>query len=178
MASTDTQKQDSKANILLRLEGILVEEFRTCRALQKLVKKERGILTVGDVDALSELIEDKEVLLDELSQIEEQRRMVIERLSEFYPDLPELPSTSALLTRLGPATSRRMNRLYTGIGTVIEQIRELNNGNQALALNGLNRVDAVQAYLLDIFQSPQSYQPPGVTPQMEQVLVWDVDQRT
>lgn len=178
MTSIDTHSHSNAGDLVITLEGILVKEFRTCRTLQQLVRQERQLLTTADVDALAELVEDKEVLLDELNQIEEQRRLIVEQLAEAYPDIEESPSVSDLLPYLDRAASRRVDRLYTGIGTVIEQIREYNHGNQALALNGLKRVDAVQAYLLDIFQKPGMYQPPGSTPQMAPALVWDVDQRT
>ncbi len=178
MASLDTQLYETKVNLLTNLEGILVEEFRTCQSLQQVVRKERICLTAADVEALSDVIEEKEILLDELAQIEEQRRMTIEKLADHYPQIKEVSSAADLFAIIDPAVSRRLDRLYTGIGTVIDQIREFNHGNQALAMNGLNRVDAVQAYLLNVFQAPMEYQPPGGSTQKEAVLVYDVDQRT
>lgn len=178
MASLDTHLYETKANLITTLEGILVEEFRTCQSLQKVVKQERYLLIEADVNSLSDLIEEKDILLDELSQIEEQRRMTIEKLTEHYPLVKELTTAEDLFELLDPVVSKRLERLYTGIRTLIDQIKEFNLGNQALALNGLSRVDAVQAYLLNIFQNPQDYQPPGSTSQQSEVLVYDLDQRT
>ena len=176
--SIDTQTYSSEASLLTSLEGILVEEFRTCQSLQGVVKQERYLLTVGDIDALNDLIEEKEILLDELGQFEEQRRMTVGKIAQNLPDGEKITSAADLFTRVDSTTSTRLDRLYTGIGTVIDQIREFNNGNQALALNGLGRVDAVQAYLLSIFQTSHDYLPPNGMPQHDPILVYDFDQRT
>ena len=178
MADLETHGQETKSDLLTELEGTLVREFRTCRALQDLVKEERRLLMAADVNNLSRMVEEKEILLDQLHQIEEQRRLVTVKLAGIFQDISGTPSISELIPHIDEPISRRLEHLYTGIGTVITQVREFNHGNQALALNGLKRVDAVQAFLLDIFQKPGVYQPPGGSRSMEPALVWDLDQRT
>jgi flagellar biosynthesis/type III secretory pathway chaperone len=178
MADIDTHFHETESELLTELEGTLVREFRTCRALQELVKQERNLLMAGDVENLSRMVEEKEILLDQLNQIEEHRRLVIGKLTDHYEGLTGPTPLSELIRCVDQPVSKRLEHLYAGIGTVIEQVREFNHGNQALALNGLKRVDAVQAYLLDLFQKPGVYQPPGGARAMEPALVWDVDQRT
>jgi len=178
MTTIDIHTHSPEEALLPQLEGILVNEFRTCQSLYTLVRQERNLLTNGDVEALNDLIEEKEILLDELGQIEENRRVTIGKIARQFPDGNQITSAVDLFTRVDPATSTRLDRLYTGIGTVINQVRELNNGNQALALHGLNHVDAVQAYLLSIFQAPLDYQPPNAVASSDSVLVYELDQRT
>lgn len=170
-------KENAIQKQLALLETVLVNEFRTCQSLKNVVSGERSALTKGDVPKLGDLVEEKEVLLDQLGQIEDERRMMVQELNQAYGANLEIPTVFDLLPRLDSATAGRLGRLCDGISTVVGQVRQYNNGNQALASSALERVDAVQNYLLSLIQVPSNYQPPGTHPVPEQTVVWDYDQK-
>lgn len=159
------------------LEELLVNEFRTCKSLQSIASNERSALVKGDVPKLNNLIEEKEVLLDQLGKIEDERRMVVYDLNQSLESKLNTPSVVGLLPQLDTITAGRLERLCNGISTVVEHVRQINNGNQALAASALERVDAVQNYLLSLVQMPANYQPSGTHPVREPIVVWDLDQK-
>ena len=67
---------------LITLEDILVQEFRAYQTLHNLTKEERQFLSRGDASSLEPVVEKKEVVLDELNQLEDQRRMIVPKLAE------------------------------------------------------------------------------------------------
>ena len=162
---------------LALLEGVLVNEFRTCQSLQDIVAGERLALSQGNVPKLSNLVEEKEVLLDQLGQIEDERRKAVQELSLALEENSETPTVFSLLSRLNSEVAGRLGRLCDGISTIVGQVRQYNDGNQALAASALERVDIVQNYLLSLIQIPENYQPPGSHPIPVQSIVWDFDQK-
>jgi flagellar biosynthesis/type III secretory pathway chaperone len=171
------ENQNSIQSHLTMLEALLVNEFRTCQSLQTIVTDERSALIDGDVSRLSDLVEEKECVLDKLGQIEDQRRMMVQELSRAFGERLEKPSVFGLLPRLDSASAGRLGRLCDGITTIISNIRQYNDGNQALAESGLERIDAVQSFILSLIQVPPNYQPPGTHPIPERAVIYDIDQR-
>ena len=137
---------------LSTLEDILVREFRICQTLYTITKEEQKSLSNGDIHELASLIEQKESILDQMNQMEENLRVTISKLAQII-DLPaRTTSLAEILLALDDEFSERLQRLREGIMALLRVIRNLTYGNQAVAKNGIKRIDAVQAFLLDLFQ--------------------------
>lgn len=158
------------------LEDILVKEFRLCQSLHNITKDERLALTKNDVPVLSTLVEQKEALLDDLGQMEEQRRMISQYLGEVFGIRTDSPSLAELSTSLSVDVGGRITHLREGIIAIAEEIKALTSGNRALAMASMNRVDAVQSFLLDIFRPAINYDRPGAPKNAYADAVYDVDQ--
>jgi hypothetical protein len=162
---------------LTTLEELLVREFRACQVIHALTREERQALTRNDTRAVSAAVEEKEALLDELGQVEDQRRMLAQELARELGIAGISPPTIAeIATALGAEEGGRINRLREGILALSGEIRELTSGNRALAVAALERVDAVQTFLLNLYRPSLFYQPPGpLQMRAESDAAWGVD---
>jgi flagellar biosynthesis/type III secretory pathway chaperone len=132
--------------------------------LLTVLQDERQALIQKDADSLIHLIEQKESLLDELGSGEETRRTQMEKLSQTNGHIEPAVSLTDLLRRLQLTASERIYRLQEGIYALQSKIRELNRANHALAEMNLERISALQEYLVTLYSSPSFYQPNGSTP--------------
>jgi hypothetical protein len=156
------------------LEDLLVREFRACQALCAFTKEERAALTKDDATTLSELVEKKEALLDEIGLTEESRRTLIQELAT-ETGAPEKSTTLAdLLPMLDPTIAGRLGRLREGILALSGEVRDLTSGNLALTNTAIDRIDAVQSFLLSLCQPQVTYQPPGALSQASPAA-WNLD---
>jgi flagellar biosynthesis/type III secretory pathway chaperone len=159
------------------LEAFLVQEFRTCQSLAGYTKNERQALLSNDVDALLSIVEQKETSLDELYNLENQRRELMgEIASEAGLQLPD-PAYTDIFPYLEVELAERIRRIQEGMLVLLNNIGKLNFGNNALALSALERVDAVQAFILKLYQPNDSYRAPGMPNSQEGYLKWSVDQK-
>jgi flagellar biosynthesis/type III secretory pathway chaperone len=159
------------------LEDLLVREFRTCQNLKSLIDDERNAIFDGSVDRIMDIVEQKEALLDDLEHLEEKRREILPDLADSLGLNIREPTLSDLLRRLDPDNAGRLNRLREGILALAANIRDLTHGNRALAISALQRADALQAFLLRLFEPFTGYMPPGSTQHQEMTLSWDIDHK-
>ncbi len=164
--------------LVTTLEELLVSEFRLCQALHAASRDERQALANYDLQELARLVERKEALLDELGQMDDRRRMVVQELALQYKLTSSMPTLAEVAAALPAEGKRRIQHLREGILALAEDIRELNSGNQALALTALQRADALQTFILDLLRPGMLYQPRGAPPRDEAETTWGVDQRT
>jgi flagellar biosynthesis/type III secretory pathway chaperone len=162
---------------LTTLEELLVKEFSNCQSLHALTKEERMALSKNDVKTLSTLIEDKEILLDELGQIEDERRMIVQKLAEGLGLRSQSPTVADIVRAVNPEVASRLSHLREGITALAGNIRDMTSGNQALAASALERVDAMQAFLLDLLRPSLTYHPSGIIRRADVNSGWDADQR-
>lgn len=148
------------ASLLAELESVLVQEFRLYQRLLALAQEERRALTAADLAALTAALQATETIYAQLTQLEAQRSRVLER---WVQDRQAPPPTSLgeILPRLEAAAAQRLNRLRDGILVLAHQLRDLGQGNRALAQAALERVDELRRFLLTLAQSPVGYAPPG-----------------
>jgi hypothetical protein len=156
------------------LEDLLVREFRACQALCAYTKEERKALTIDDVSQLSELVDKKEALLDEIGLVEESRRTIVQELAAEAGASDRCATLADLLPALDPTVAGRLGRLREGILALSGEVRDLTSGNLALSATAIDRIDAVQSFLLSLCQPQINYQPPGVVPQASPAA-WNVD---
>jgi hypothetical protein len=153
--------EDDKLTIKrFELEQILVQQFRILQELIVLSKKERSSL-LSEPDLILQIVEDKEVLLDKMSLMEDKCRQIIQELSILLEIHLEVTSIQALLPFFKPEDARRINNLSEGIYSLANQARELNHASQALALTKLDWVKATQLFLISIFQPESGYRSPN-----------------
>jgi flagellar biosynthesis/type III secretory pathway chaperone len=157
---------EKQQELLAALEDYLVREFRLLQSLHNVTKSERLALSKEKAAHLLPIVEEKEALLDELSQLEEGRKTVTASLSMSFGAASS--TVTALFPYLEDTVTARLSRLSDGITTLVNQTRELNHGNQALATFKVEWLDAAQTYLINLVQPPTSYYPPGVNHQLNQ----------
>jgi flagellar biosynthesis/type III secretory pathway chaperone len=159
------------------LERILVEELRAYQALDGLTRDEQKAIAAGNIRRLSEITDEKEALLDELSRLDESRRSLLGRIA-VAAGLPASRATlAALLPSFPPESSARLTRLSQGLAALAQEIRNLTHGNQALAHFALERADALQIFLLNLHQASAGYRPPNhLPPSQEPGVSLELDQ--
>lgn len=138
------------------LEDLLVREFRTCQLFLTLTHDERQALTRQELSLLSTLIDEKEVLLDELAQTEDQRRAVVQKLVQKKGCQRLSGRLAALEPALPTGAGERLNRLREGILALSSKIQTLVNGNQRLAIMAMSKVEPQGRELYDqraVYQS-------------------------
>lgn len=153
--------KETPQEIMSAMEAVMVNEFRVCQSLLTVLQQERQALIQKDVDTLTHLIEQKESLLDELGSGEESRRSQMDKLAYTNESIEGSISLTELLRRLQLTVSERIYRLQEGIYALQGKIRELNRANNALAEMNLERITALQEYLVTLYSSPSYYQPAG-----------------
>ena len=143
------------------LEDILVKEFRTLQSLMDITKRERLALAEKKIDDLMEIVEEKEVLLDQLGLMEESRQMITEKLAKRLGIKKKSYCLADILPEVDHYISERLNRLHGGITTLVEKTLIMNRGNSTLARSKIDWLEAAQNFLLSIIPSSDSYSPPG-----------------
>ena len=88
------------------------------------------------------------------------------------------PTIAEIAGALANEPGERLNRLREGVVALTSEIRRLTGGNAALAVTALERADALQTFLLDMYRPAVAYQPPGAPRPNGAELAWGVDQRT
>ncbi|RCK71968.1 MAG: hypothetical protein ANABAC_2222 [Anaerolineae bacterium] len=159
------------------LEDLLVQEFRACQSLHQLTREERQALSKNDLSSLEVILEQKEVVLDELGQIEDRRRMVTQNLGDQVGLKHTNPTLTAICQVLNNEIGRRIRHLKEGVSALAEEIKIMTSGNHALAMIALERVDALQTILIDSFRPSLTYERPGAKASTNFDMIWDVDQR-
>jgi hypothetical protein len=141
------------------LEQVLVLLFRALQEMLVLSKKERVSL-LNDPDQIQQIVEDKEVLLDRISMLEDKCRQVVQELSLSLEIHLEETSIQSLLPYLKEEDAIRIQNLTDGIYSLTSQARELNHASQAIALTKLDWLKATQSFLIDMFQPEAGYRSP------------------
>ena len=154
-------------DLLNSLENILVQEFRTLQSLITATKQERVLLNKKDPDAIMLIVEEKEGILDQFGLLEEKRRMFITSIANELNIKLLNVALSELYPGLDSDESDRLSRLNDGIKMLVQQSKELNYGNQALARTALDWLISAQSFLLHITNPSDEYYPPGVKPSLD-----------
>ena len=141
------------------LEEVLVALFRSLQELLALTKKERVSL-LKEPDLIMQIVEDKEVLLDEINLLEEKCRSAVEKLSRALNLHLDAPSIQALAPHLKSEDASRITNLSEGIRSLAAQTREFGRASQAIALTKLDWLKATQYFLIDMFQPQAGYRSP------------------
>ena len=130
------------------LEGILVKQFRMLQKLAEITKDERQSLVKDETDTILLNVEAKEAVLDQLSLIEDSRRMIMREIVIMLNLHTDSISVNDLLPNLNPSAAIPIRRLSEGISSLVVQARDLTYGNQALANSRLDWLRSLQSFLV------------------------------
>jgi flagellar biosynthesis/type III secretory pathway chaperone len=143
----------------MELEEVLVRQFRSLQELIALTKKERVCL-LNEPEAIIQVVEDKEVLLDSINLLEDRCRKIVQELSLSVSLRSENTSIRDLLPFFKAEEASRVKNLSEGITSLASQARELNRANQAIAATKMEWLKATQDFLISIFQPEIGYRSP------------------
>ena len=157
------------------LESVMVNSFRLCEFLYNLTKDERQVLLEGKADALIALAKRKESVMLEMEQNENARSKIMLQLAQAADINSTEITLSDLLSKHETDNIDQFKRLQEGILALQSEIRELNNGNYALASLNLQRLESVQGYIMGIFSTPTYYRPVVNIPAVEPPTSWGME---
>lgn len=160
---------------LTALEDALVGEFRAYQTLVALTQSERQALLANTPASLQEVLAQKETLLGNLERLESARQTALAAWASAAG--VEAHTLTDLFSRLDAASSERLKRLRDGILALTTQLRELSQGNRALADSALEGVAAVQNFLLSLSQISTGYQRPGAPVNVAPSIALAIEQR-
>ena len=100
------------------IESLLVEGFRKLQSLLALTKEERTAFLNDKVTALEDLVDKKEVLLDDLNQIEINRQMLVEALAEDLGLTNEGITLAQVVPVLEPRIETRLRASFDGCARI------------------------------------------------------------
>jgi len=158
------------------LEAVLVNTFRLCESLHKITRRERQALLENKADDLLVITREKSDVVTEMESNEEARQVISKELADLLGLEGKVQSLSDLLGKVDNTVDiSKILRIQQGILTLQAEIREVNNGNYALATLNLQRLDAVQEYILGLFTPPVYYRPTIKMPVVEAPTSWGRD---
>ena len=163
--------------LLISLEDLLVQEFRTLQELISVTKKEREVLSKNDTISLMRLVEEKEAVLDQIGLMEDNRHMVLQELAVAFGKKTQSYSLKEILPLLSATEAGRLDRLSDGILTLVAQAKDLNYGNRALAISMTAWLQSAQNFLLNISHPQVFYNPTAIAPRLETVTLGGLDHR-
>jgi flagellar biosynthesis/type III secretory pathway chaperone len=169
-------EQEKFSSNIRNLEQLLVSQFRLLQKLIELTQKERTALT-SEGEAVMQLTEEKEVLLDQLGMVDDERRKVVGDLAMSLNIPGDFCTVRDLLAYLRPDDASRISRIADGISTLVIQARELNEANQMLAHVKIDLIKATQSFLIGLAQPEINYRPASAAPASREAPSWGVEIR-
>lgn len=135
---------------------ILRDQLSIYGLLQELLVRERDILIAANLSDLSELQKSKQAFLDRLKVLES------ERIQCLYAFPQPFPKTISECLPLVPESSRQeLVQLRDTLMLAAVQVKELNQGIEALAESALQNVQGVMGGLRDEMKPKKTYQRQG-----------------
>jgi hypothetical protein len=141
-------------------ENTLVKQFRVLETLIEISKKERELILKNSSELLMTNTEEKEVVLDKFSLLEEDSRTIIQKILLKLDIRTERTSIQDVLPYLDREDSARINRLLDGINILVRTARQLNTGNQALVTTRMDWLKITQAFLVSLIHQEDGYTKP------------------
>jgi flagellar biosynthesis/type III secretory pathway chaperone len=142
------------------LEAVLVNTFRLCESLHQITQQERQALLEGNLEALQMIIKQKENIIVEVESNDGAREMISKQLTQVLGIDSEIKNLGDLIVKAENSVDvSKVARLRQGILALQAEIREVNNSNYALAVAKVERLDAIQEYIIGLFTPPINYRP-------------------
>ena len=171
------ENHEERNDVLISLEAVLVNEFRVYQSLRDLTLEERQVLLEGRGQNLMSIVDKKEELLDELTQMETKRNQLIDKIADIFDIQQNYENLGELLDYIHAEPIKRLQRLRQGLVALQTEIRDINRGNAALASLNLEKITQLQNYLFKLFTSTSQYQPVGGQVYADGPASWGMDQR-
>lgn len=157
---------ESNLPVVNSLEELMVQQFRGLQNLVEITKAERQALLHHSAEVLTQLIEQKEAQLDQLSLLEDGFRNVVHNMALTENiEITDDSSLQDILPYLPGQDGEKLNRLADGIINMVRHARDLNLGNQTLVQTQLDWVQACRSYLFEGLQTADIYSHPAAPAQ-------------
>lgn len=158
------------------LEQLLVSQFRLLQKLIEVTQKEKNAM-LNHYELLMAVTEEKEVLLDQLGMVDDERRKVTSDMAVAFHIPGDYCTVKSLIPYLSAEEGGRLARIADGISTLVIQAKELNEANQILAHVKIDLAKATQAFLIGLAQPEINYQPAGTGPVSREAPRWGFEVR-
>jgi hypothetical protein len=169
-------EQNKFSSDIWNLEQLMVSQFRLLQKLIEITQKERNAL-INDNQLVMQMCEEKEILLDQLGMVDDERRKVVNDLAMQLNIAGDFCTVHDLLPHLNPEFGGRLFRIAEGISTLVIQAKELNEANQMLTHVKIDLVKATQSFLISLAQPEINYRPAGTVPISRNATSWGVEIR-
>jgi flagellar biosynthesis/type III secretory pathway chaperone len=169
-------EQGDFSSKIWNLEQLLVNQFRLLQKLTEISQKEKAAL-VSNGKAVMQLSEEKEILLDQLGMVDDERRKLVNDMAVLLKIPGDFCTVREIIPHLNADAASRISRIADGISSLVVQARELNESNQMLVHVKLDLIKATQAFLISLAQPEINYRPAGTAPVSREIPSWGVEIR-
>jgi flagellar biosynthesis/type III secretory pathway chaperone len=144
-------------SLLLELATVLQREIDQYRRLHTLLRRERGRIVKGEWGTLTEMVQAKETVVEELAQLASSRRALLERVA-VRVDEPAAGLTLARLVQVAPADARpAFSRLLEEFRGVVGRLVAANEVNRMLVDRSIEFVQGSLSLFRTIVSQSSTY---------------------
>jgi flagellar biosynthesis/type III secretory pathway chaperone len=144
-------------SIFLDLATVLQREIDQYRHLHTLLRRERGRIVKGEWGTLTEMVQAKETVVEELAQLASTRRALLERVA-VRVDEPVAGLTLARLVQVAPADARPVfSRLLEEFRGVVGRLVSANEVNRTLVDRSIEFVQGSLSLFRTVISQTATY---------------------
>jgi flagellar biosynthesis/type III secretory pathway chaperone len=144
-------------SLFLDLAAVLQREIDQYRRLHTLLRRERGRIVKGEWRTLTEMVQAKETVVEELAQLASTRRALLERVAVRL-DEPVAGLTLARLAQAAPADARSVfSRLLEEFRAVVGRLVAANDVNRMLVDRSIEFVQGSLSLFRTIVSQTNTY---------------------
>jgi flagellar biosynthesis/type III secretory pathway chaperone len=136
------------------LEDILVSEFRLLQNLVAVTQEESATILKGSLSILASIVEDKEVIIDQIASLEDNRQKTLHQLAQSLGARAQPLSVQSMLPYFEKDQSERVHRLLDGISALSDQEHVMNLNVSTLAKTRIDLIHSTRLNLLSFCQPP------------------------
>ena len=146
---------------IIELLELLDEEAACYRDMQRVLADEATSISLSRKEPFDQLQHAKELLVVKLQRLEENRNMLVDRLSEMCQRDDQSMTISQLAHLVEPPTRQHLLDRASRLRTIIADVREKNRHNQLMINHYLNLIKGSLKLLTNLFEDSSVYQKPG-----------------
>jgi flagellar biosynthesis/type III secretory pathway chaperone len=148
--------------MLTELSDLLGKELDIYRSLLSLLQRERSILVECSLGDLVQTNKEKENLVLKVRILEQSRQAILQELADRMGLSPDGLTLSALEDQLREPFVSQFRTLRSSLSSVLESIREVNEGNRTFLQHSVDFVKGSLALIRYLTASSPRYMPSGV----------------
>lgn len=139
------------------MEALFREKMAVYQRLAALLKEERKQIVGADVDALWEMSEKKQALVEEVRQIRSRILKAATALSIDHGMTPKNFQASRLLPALPPELRRKLDGAVSSMGSIKKEIHHLSRENKQYIESKLGMIDELMSIMTGREHEGQGY---------------------
>lgn len=132
----------------------LVKMYRT---LLEVVRKEKDILILSQIESLSENNRSKEAMLVKIRSLENQRIRCSKEYAQFVGADTERPRLLEIATLVEPAKADKLRNLHSVLDLLTKRVSEINKDNEVLVQSALQVVQGAMTNIRDTVSTKNTY---------------------